>query len=112
MIHQIVFAQMGQQVPLFANGSTITTNWGEKPKKYINAWDLLKGLLTHTDDHVVWIITTDQLPSYLAQIKQHDLEKYLVVDQRDKDGKPQGTTNRNYPERPRRLKVFIMKGAK
>lgn len=113
MIHTITFASCPEKAVLslaYANR--------ELPKGYpkdFNPWKELQALMAQTHDTVIWIVTTDQLFGFMEKTRQYKLQQYFVVDHRDlmdkaKGAIPQGTTNRNYPDRPRRLKVFIMKG--
>jgi stalled ribosome rescue protein Dom34 len=100
MIHQIVYAQTSETLRLggmYGSG------------KDVNVWEAIKKALEGTGDHIVWIVTTEQKAAFLAMVKKYKLDKYFVVDHSE-EGK--GTTNRNYMDKPLRLKVFIMKGAK
>ena len=76
---------------------------------FMNSWKALQKALEGTGDTFIWTVTTEQQPNFEVYIKKYDLEKYLVVAHRKAD---EGTTNRNYMDKPRRLKVYIMKGAK
>lgn len=99
MIHQVIY------VTLHSNGVNMA-GFGEAPR-IVNPWEIIKTNLENTKDHLVWVVTTDQLMAFLTEIRSRGLDKYLVIDH-SKAG--QGTTNRNYPDRSLRLKVFIMKG--
>lgn len=100
MIYNVTFQAMPEQMNVSLIGVTA---------EYINPWVGIQEMMEGTGDHLIWIITKLQKQKFLDMMKKYDLEKYLVVDH-SKD--PSGTTNRNYPEDPRRLKVFIMKGVK
>lgn len=78
-----------------------------KPQRTIRPWEALKQVMEHTTDHVVFVVTKTQMPEFMKVIKHAGLEKYLVVRQ---DGPRQGTRNPNYPNDPRRLRHFILKG--
>ena len=80
------------------------------PRRSVNEWELLKDLLEHTDDTVVYIITRAQMPDFNRYIKKYGLEQYLILDHRDQKGKEQGSANWNYHGDPRKLKLMVLKG--
>jgi hypothetical protein len=104
MIHQLVFAGLPDSQPVGTDG------WGRSPSKIMHPWKAIKKTLEGTGDHILWIVTKQQLHSFLLKIKEEKLVEYLVVKHDDMENS--GTTNRNHTNDPRRLKVFIMKGAK
>lgn len=83
--------------------------WGAKDAVFLNPWHAIQQLMAGTNDHIVWIVTLDQLAGFQSRLKDYKLDQYLVVAHRDRE--KSGTTNRRY-DVPRKLKVFIMKGAK
>lgn len=108
MIHQVIYAGLPSKVQVPINPNQGQQGFLKGPTKPLYPWDVLRSILETTDDTLVWIITKAQLESgYMQAIKDHGLEKYLVVQQ---DGPKEGTRNRNYAGDPYRLRVFIMKG--
>jgi hypothetical protein len=106
MIHTVTFANLSHKLTAYPNG---TPAFGAQTV-VVDGWKAIKRVLEHTGDHVCWIVTKVQLPDFLKKIKEQTLDQYLVVAHHDYS--ETGTTNRNYPDDKRKLKVFIMKGAK
>jgi hypothetical protein len=105
MIHTIVYAYATSATALT---SPYHSDPGYKGPKTFDVLATVRNVLEKTHDTFIWIVTTDQLDGFMQKVQKYKLDKYLVV-RHDKEG--QGTTNRNYPHHPKRLKVFIMKGA-
>lgn len=99
MIHQLVFASMHEHMNL-------SSGFGAPPVT-VNTWHAVHKTLQGTGDTIIWTVTNEQQPRFEEMLKKHELDKFLVVAHRKAD---EGTTNRNYMDKPRRLKVFIMKG--
>ena len=106
MIHTVVYTYAHEG--LIVSGGPYGKPGG--PTVKINTWLAVRKVLENTGDHILWVVTTEQLPGFLDMVKKYNLDKYIVVGHRDIMNS--GTTNRNYPDRGRRLKVFIMKGKK
>lgn len=109
-----------------AEEAYIAPKFGAAPDK-INHWLFIQKILAESGDLLVWVVTRKQMPDFMAKIKKYDLEKYLILKQdkytplvynrnTDRYDHPapdaEGITNHNYPTDPRKLKLFIMKGAK
>lgn len=106
MIHTVVFTYANEQ--FYLSGGPYDKPGS--PKKVANTWLAVKKVLENTGDHILWIVTNEQLTGFKNMLEKYDLNKFVVVGHRDI--MTTGTTNRNYMDRPRRLKVFIMKGVK
>lgn len=88
MIHQLVF-------------DGFQSRWNQKED-----WTAVKELLENTNDHVIFVVTRRQLPSFKEQLKTHDLEKFAIV----LHDHTVGVTNPNYRSDVGKLKVCILKG--
>jgi hypothetical protein len=94
---------------------------------YYNQWLVLKKMLEEGNDTFIWVVTRKQMPNFTALLKKYDLEKFCILKMLDYEPMTQdyygdwypakapdkeGVTNFNYPEDHRKLKLFVMKGAK
>ena len=106
MIYHVVFASMNERL---AKNSPYNDYGTPQKVEFTNSWKVVQKVLEGTGDTLIWTVTTEQQPAFEVKLKHYGLEKYLVAAHR-KEG--EGTTNRNYMDKPRRLKVYIMKEAK
>lgn len=93
----------GAHARIYASAGNVPGNSPNDAKPY----DLIRQLMELSQDTVVFVITPDQLNTFLKYMEKYDLEKYLVVDHR---GANDGAANRNYAPYNIRLKMFILKG--
>jgi hypothetical protein len=109
-----------------SEGAVHTTGFGSKVT-YYNQWLVLKKMLEEGNDTFIWVVTRKQMPNFTALLKKYDLEKFCTLKMLDYEPMTQdyygdwypakapdkeGVTNFNYPEDHRKLKLFVMKGAK
>jgi hypothetical protein len=84
-------------------GTVNVAPFGKAPK-LVNTFEVLKQMLENTTHSIVWIITTDQMRGFREQVGTYNLGKYIAYEM------PYFVTNRNYPDKGRRMKLVIMKG--
>jgi hypothetical protein len=107
MIYQVTYMSLAAQIQVYKNGKSVyDQESGAIPLRTINPWATLVGALANTGHTFVFIVTSDQQPDFLRDLKKHGLEKYITCEFK------KGSTNRNYPDKPNRLRVFILKGEK
>jgi hypothetical protein len=81
MIHTITFASCPDK-------ANLVHPYGNKalPAGYpqtFNPWSEMQELMAKTHDTIIWIVTSDQLPSFMGKTREYGLQKYFVVDHRD-----------------------------
>lgn len=120
MIRHVTYMNMSER---FA----VAGGLGKKPV-FVNTWLVLKKMLEEGDDTFIWVVTRRQMDEgFVEMLKKYDLEKFCVVKMLDyspggwdeygeyrpsKAPDKEGITNFNYTGDKRKLKLFVMKGAK
>lgn len=102
MIYDATFAYQNEEM-LVNREVTDVYKWAAI-RDQVDTFAVIKSFLdTHPDDHVLWTITTEQEERWRAAMKKYDMLKFKVFE-------TPFVTNKNYPERGRRIKAILMKG--